>query len=113
MKYILLIHTDMAAFDGDVEAMYAEYGAFAGSLGEAGKMVAGEELADPATATLVQLRAGERVVTDGPYSATKEHLGGFFVVEAADLDEAIGYAARIPGAKHGTIEVRALAEEQH
>lgn len=112
MKYILLIHTDPALDrTGDVEAMYAEYGKFAGRLAEAGKMVGGEELTDAATATLVKVRDGERLVTDGPYSATKEHLGGYFVVEADDLDEAIGYAAQIPGAKHGTIEVRALVDE--
>jgi hypothetical protein len=111
MKYILLIHTDPTDDRaGDVEAMYAEYGKFAAGLAEAGKMVAGDELQDPSTATLVRVRAGERLVTDGPYSATKEHLGGYFVIEAADLDEAIGHAAQIPGARHGTIEVRPLAE---
>jgi hypothetical protein len=110
MRYILLIHTDPTTERVDAEAMYAEYGAFAEELGKAGKMLGGDELVDADTATLVRVRDGERLVTDGPYSETKEHLGGFFVVEAADLDEAIGYAAKIPGAKHGTIEVRALVD---
>ena len=110
MKYMLLIYTDPTAERADEEAMYAEYAAFASELGQAGKMVAGDELTDPQTGTLVRVRDGDRLVTEGPYSETKEHLGGYFVVEAADLDEAIGYAAKIPGAKHGTIEVRALVE---
>ena len=111
MKYMLLIYTDpVSDRSGDVEAMYAEYGALAKELAEAGKMVAGDELSDAQTGTLVRVRDGERLVTDGPYSETKEHLGGYFVVEAADLDEAIGWAAKIPGAKHGTIEVRTIAE---
>ena len=112
MKYILLIYTDPTNERTDTEAMYAEYGAFAEDLARNGKMVAGDELTDPQTGTLVRVRDGERLVTDGPYSETKEHLGGYFVVEAADLDEAIGYAAKIPGARHGTIEVRALVEGQ-
>ena len=111
MKYILLIYTDPTTERVDTEAMYAEYGAFAGELAQAGKMVAGDELADAETGTLVRVRDGERLVVDGPYSETKEHLGGYFVVEAADLDEAIGYAAKIPGARYGTIEVRALVEQ--
>lgn len=110
MRYILLIHTDPATERVDADAMYAEYGAFAEELAKAGKMLGGDELVDADTATLVRVRDGERLVTDGPYSETKEHLGGYFVVEAADLDEAIGYAAKIPGAKHGTIEVRALVD---
>lgn len=113
MKYILLIYTDPATERVDAEAMYAEYGAFAGELAAAGKMLGGDELTDPQTGTLVRVRDGERLVTDGPYSETKEHLGGFFLVEAADLDEAIGYAAKIPGARQGTIEVRALVENEH
>jgi hypothetical protein len=111
MRYLLLIHTDPTDERENPEAMYAEYGAFAARLGEAGKLLGGEELSDPATGTLVSVRDGDRVVTDGPYSATKEHLGGYFLVEAADLDEAVGYAAQIPGARYGTIEVRALAEQ--
>jgi hypothetical protein len=108
MKYMLLIHTPADA-EGSPE-MYAEYGAFAEEVAKAGKMLAGEELADPATATLVRVRDGERLVTDGPFAETREHLGGYFLVEADDHDEAVALAAKIPGARNGTIEVRALAE---
>lgn len=110
MKYILLINTDETGADEPAETIHEQYNAFAGQLAQAGKMLGGDELADPQTGTLVRVRDGERLVTDGPYSETKEHLGGYFVVEAADLDEAIGYAAQIPGARYGTIEVRALNE---
>ena len=112
MRYILLIHTDPAAErGGDEAAMYEEYGKFAAGLAEAGKMRGGDELVDPATATLVRVKDGERLVTDGPYSTAKEHLGGYFIVEADDLDEAIDWAAKIPGARYGTIEVRALVDD--
>ena len=110
MKYILLIYTDPTGEPTDTDDMYAEYGAFAAELAQAGKMLGGDELSDAQTGTLVRVRDGERLVTDGPYSETKEHLAGYFLVEAADLDEAIGYAAKIPGARHGTIEVRAVVE---
>jgi len=69
-------------------------------------MKGGEALAPTATATTVRVRDGRTISTDGPFAETKEVLGGFYLVEAADLDEAIGYAAMIPGAKHGSVEVR-------
>jgi hypothetical protein len=69
-------------------------------------MKGGEALAPTATATTVRVRDGKTISTDGPFAETKEVLGGFYLVEAADLDEAIGYAAMIPGAKYGSIEVR-------
>jgi hypothetical protein len=113
MKYVLLIYGDPTA-PPDSPDVGAEYMALAEDLGKAGKMHGGEELTDAETATLVKVRDGERIVTDGPYSETKEHLGGFFLIEAADLDEAIGYAARIPAARNGgLVEVRACVEEQH
>jgi hypothetical protein len=112
VKYVLLIYGDPTTPTPPEE--YAEYGALAEDLGKAGKMLGGEELTDAETGTLVRVRDGERLVTDGPYSETKEHLGGFFLIEAADLDEAIGYAARIPAAKYGgVVEVRACVAEQH
>jgi hypothetical protein len=113
MKYMLLIYTDPTDSDPDTEAMYGEYRVLAEELGQKGKMLGGDELTAADTATLVRVRDGERLVTDGPYSETKEHLGGFFLVEADDLDEAIGYAARIPGAHNGVVEVRAVVEETH
>lgn len=112
MKYVLLIY---GGEDTNTPAEeYGEYRALAEDLTKAGKMHGGEELTDAETGTLVRVRDGERLVTDGPYSATKEHLGGFYLIEADDLDEAIGYAARIPIARHGgVVEVRACVEEQH
>jgi hypothetical protein len=111
MKYVLLIYGDQSMpADVTAEEMYAEYGALAEELAQGGKLRGGEELTDPETGTLVRVRDGERLVTDGPYSETKEHLGGFFLIEAADLDEAIAYAAKIPGARNGVIEVRACVD---
>jgi hypothetical protein len=73
-------------------------------------MKGGEALQPTATATTVRVRDGQTLSTDGPFAETKEVLGGFYIVEAADLDEAIGYAARIPGAKEGSIEVRPIVD---
>ncbi len=106
MKYMLLIHTP-----GDEHTspeMYAEYGAFAAEVSERGKMIAGDELAT--SATLVRVRGGDRLVMDGPFTETKEVLGGYFLVEAEDLDEAIEWAAKIPGARSGVIEIRSVVE---
>ncbi len=107
MHYLLAIYgTD----DGSGEDTGAEYGAYTQELAQSGKLLGGEELADPETGTLVRVRDGERLVTDGPYSETKEHLGGFYLIEAADLDEAIAWGAKIPGARNGVIEVRACVD---
>ncbi len=106
MKYMLLIHVPE---DDDASPdVYAEYGKLAAELTERGKMVDGNELAR--SSTLVRVRSGERLVTDGPFTETKEHLAGYFVVEADDLDEAIDWASRIPGSRTGTIEVRTFAD---
>jgi hypothetical protein len=111
MKYVLLIYGDPAnPSDVSTEAMYAEYRGLVEELAQAGKLHGGEELTDAETGTLVRVRDGERLVTDGPYSETKEHLGGFFLIDAADLDEALAYAAKIPGARNGVIEVRACVD---
>ena len=76
----------------------------------AGRTSAGEALQSTATATTVRVQDGQTIPTDGPFAETKEALGGFYLVEAADLDEAIGYAALIPGATHGSIEIRPIWE---
>jgi hypothetical protein len=81
------------------EALFAE-------LGESGKIGFGAELDSPTTAKTVRVRDGETIVTDGPYAETKEQIGGYYLIEAKDIDEAIGIAARIPGAKYGVVEVR-------
>jgi hypothetical protein len=117
MKYVLLIYADENAQSGAPEdvlkAMYAAYGDFSRSLRDAGKMGPAEELAPSATAKSVRIRDGQRLVTDGPFAEVREQLGGFYVIDAADIDEAIEWAARIPSAPYGTIEVRALTEGQY
>ena len=110
MQYLLLIYGNEAAMnhatESDRNAMFAAYGAFTGSIVKSGQMVAGEALQPSSTATTVRVRDGKTLKTDGPFAETREQLGGYYLVDAKDLDEAIGIAARIPGAHHGAIEVR-------
>jgi hypothetical protein len=111
MQYALLIYTEEPAEappDDEAMAQMEAYNAFGQHLTDRGAMKAGEALAPTATATTVRVRDGKTLTTDGPYAETKEALGGFYIVEAADLDEAIAYAAMIPGARHGAIEVRPI-----
>ena len=111
MQYMLLIYGDSSTradslSEADRNAMYAAYGAFTEELRGKGAMVGGDALAPTSTATTVRVRDDETLITDGPFAETKEQLGGFYLVEAADADEAIAIAARIPGARYGVIEVR-------
>ena len=109
MQYVLLIYTEEPTEPPSPEEIGAEmegYNAFTQHIRGRGAMQAGEALHPSTTATTVRVRDGQTIATDGPFAETKEALGGFYLVEAADLDEAIGYAAMIPGAKHGSIEVR-------
>lgn len=110
MKYLLLIYENEAEWAGMPEEqqgqVFGEYMAFTQELQESGKLVAAEPLQPTATATSVRVRDGKTVTTDGPFAETREQLGGFYLVDAKDLDEAIAMAARIPGARTGTIEVR-------
>ena len=112
MKYLLLICDEEKIWDGMSEAerkaIYAEYGQFSEEIRASGQMITGAQLQPVSTATSVRVRDGKRLVTDGPFAETREQLGGYYLVEAADLDEAIGLASRIPSAKMGTIEVRPL-----
>jgi hypothetical protein len=113
MQYALLIYGPDAAEVPSDEAMATEmdaYNAFATHIRERGAMRAGEALHPIATATTVRVRDGRTITTDGPFAETKEVLGGFYIVEAADLDEAIGYAAMIPGAARGSVEVRPIVD---
>ena len=114
MKYLVLIYADEHAWESaDPEgraAMYKEYGVLAQELGGTGEMLGGDELAPTATATTVRVSDGERLVTDGPFAETKEQLGGYFLVDVEDLDRAIEIAARIPAARHGSIEIRPVAD---
>ena len=116
VKYLLMIYTNEAedakrAADPAVgAAVMAEYMTYTEDLNKSGKFVAGEALQPIATATTVRVRDGKTQMTDGPFAETKEQLGGFYLVDAKDLDEAIAWGAKIPGAKWGSIEVRPVID---
>jgi len=113
MRYALLIYTAEQTELPPPDVQKAEidgYNAFTAHVKDRGAYQAGEALDSTATATTVRVRDGKTLTTDGPFAETKEALGGFYLVEAADLDEAIAYAAMIPGALHGSIEVRPIYE---
>ena len=110
MQYLLLIYANEAAAaampQADMATMIAEYGEFTQSIIQSGHFKAGDRLRPVSTATTVRVRNGKTVPTDGPFAETREQLGGYYLVEAANLDAATAIAARIPGAKYGSIEVR-------
>jgi hypothetical protein len=114
MKYLLTIYGDESgwadATPEDIGQMMAAYEAFGREATEAGVMLGGEGLSPSATATTVRVRAGETVTSDGPFADTREQLGGYYLLDCRDLDEAIGWAAKIPGAQHGAIEVRPVMD---
>jgi hypothetical protein len=113
-KYLLLIHTDEHAFaaldEGKTRDILGQYIQFRQQIELSGNFVASNRLHPTSTATCVRVRDGKRLVTDGPFAETREQLGGYFLVEAKNRDEAIDIAGRIPGARHGTIEVRQILE---
>ena len=110
MQYMLLIyHNEKEPFSpADESKLLQEYMAFTQDIVKAGKFKAGDRLQPTMSATTIQVRNGKTITTDGPFAETKEQLGGYYLVEAKDLDEALAIAARIPGARHGSIEVRPL-----
>jgi hypothetical protein len=111
MKYMLLIYMGgQAMTEEEREHCYVESTALAHELKSKGHYLAANPLHPVSTATSVRLRNGKRLVTDGPFAETHEQLGGYFVIDARDLDEAIGIAARIPGARVGTVEIRPVLE---
>lgn len=111
MKYLLLIYMDENAMsDTEREHCYVESAQVAQDLHTKGQFVASAPLHPVATATSVQVREGKSLVTDGPFAETREQLGGFFLINAEDLDEAIAIAAKIPGARVGTVEIRPVLE---
>jgi hypothetical protein len=111
MKYLLLIYMDENAMsDTEREHCYGESTQLAQELHTKGQFLASAPLHPVATATSVRVREGKSLVTDGPFAETREQLGGFYLVNAQDLDEAIAIAARIPGAKVGTVEIRPVLE---
>jgi hypothetical protein len=111
MKYMLLIYMDEQAMnDTEREQCYVKSAQVAQDLHSNGQYLAASPLHPVATATSVRVRDGRPLVTDGPFAETREQLGGYFLVEAQDIDEAIRIAARLPGATVGTVEVRPIME---
>ena len=112
MKYLCLIYdeeTKMASMPkSEMDAMMGEYGAFTESVKASGHYLGGNPLQPVHTATTIRVRNGKMSTTDGPFAETKEQLGGYYLIEAKDLNEAIQVGSRIPSAKYGSIEVRPI-----
>ena len=111
MKYMLLVYLDEQVLsDSERQQCYVESARLTQDLSKSGQYLQASPLHSVATATSVRLRAGKRLVTDGPFAETREQLGGFYLIEAKDLDEAIAIAERVPPAKYGTVEIRPVME---
>ena len=114
MKYLCLIYEDETFWakmpKPELDAIMAEYRAFGTTYKKSGHFLGGNALQPTATATTVRVRNGKMSTTDGPFAETKEQLGGYYLIEAKDLNEAIQIAAKIPGAKTGSVEVRPIME---
>ena len=114
MQYALLIYSAEDAWaaltEDERNGLHAEYGALTQELQSAGVMVSGAPLEAIGTATTVRARGGETLTTDGPFAETKEQLGGFYIVDVESLDEALEWAAKVPSVRHGSIEVRPVAQ---
>lgn len=111
MKYMLLVYTPEGAWrEGEREQCMADSTQLCHELKAKGRFLGASPLHPVATATSVRLRDGKRLVTDGPFAETTEQLGGYFLIDVEDLDEAIAVAARIPGARKGVVEIRPIFE---
>jgi|ERR1700733_3326680 hypothetical protein len=111
MRYMLMIYiNEQAMTETERNECYVESAQLAQDLNASGNYLATAPLHPVSTATSVQVREGKRIVTDGPFAETREQFGGYFLIDAKDLDEALGIAARIPGARKGTVEVRPVME---
>ena len=112
MEYMILIYADESAWaaldEKQLKATYNEYMDYTQDLIKAGVLKGGSELKPVSTATTVRVRGGKVLTTDGPFAETKEQLGGYYLLEVPDLDAAVRWAGKCPGAKHGTCEVRPL-----
>lgn len=106
MQFLALIYAGEDQDDVDIETLMAQYQEFDRQLGAAGILLGGNALEAISTATSVRVRNGKPELTDGPFAETKEQLGGYYLLECKDLDEALEWAAKIPSARYGTIEVR-------
>lgn len=115
MRYLILIYGNEQQLQSTTPegnaAMQRDYGKYMADMGAAGVNKGGEQLQPSFTATTIRIRDGKTQNTDGPFAETKEQLGGYFVIEADTIDEAISWAARCPGAKHGTIELRPIVAQ--
>jgi hypothetical protein len=111
MKYMMLVYLDEQAMsDTEREHCYVESAQFARDLNASGNYLDASPLHPVATATSVRVRDGQRLVTDGPFAETREQLGGYYLIDAHDLDEALSIAGRVPPARFGTIEIRPVME---
>jgi hypothetical protein len=113
MKYLALIASEEPTEEVDPEVwqqVMDAYNAFGEAGGQAGVLVGGEALEPSSTATTVRVRDGETLLTDGPFAETKEVIGGYYILDCPDLDTAVHWAAQIPGAKTGSVEVRPIME---
>jgi hypothetical protein len=111
LKYMLLIYGDEQAWDELArEECYVESAQVARDLHARGQYLGASPLRSVATATSVRIREGKRIVTDGPFAETREQLGGYFLIDAPDLDQALEIAARIPAARVGTVEIRPVVD---
>ncbi|MCC6994778.1 MAG: YciI family protein [Deltaproteobacteria bacterium] len=110
MQYMILIYDNEKAWadmsKADSDKMFAEYMGYTQDMVKAGVMRSGDALKPTTTATTVRVRGGKTLTTDGPFAETKEQLGGYYLIDTANLDEALKWAARCPGARAGSIEVR-------
>ena len=114
MRYMLLIHSDESLYpkmsDDEMGRLMADYQQFTDQLREAGAHLGADRLRPTDSATTVRVRNGETLTTDGPFAETKEQFGGYYAIEAKDLDEAIAWAAKVPTARYGSVEVRPIWE---
>jgi hypothetical protein len=110
MQYLLLIYANENQMPADGNALFKAYGDYTANIIKSGNMRGGNALVGTTNATTVRVRDGKTLSTDGPFAETKEQLGGYYLVDAKDLDEAIKLAARIPSATFGSIEVRPIRE---
>ncbi len=116
MKYICLICAETVMehmSDADAESHFREYADFTDEIKRAGHFVSANRLKPADSATTLRVRGGKLMTTDGPFAETREQLGGYYVIDAKDLDEAIAVASKIPGARFGCVEVRPIADDEH